>query len=113
MSRSRCEGAARRISAREISSGDTLDLDRYPCHTGRAFARPAVGQQLDHAQALTRLERGRDQRSAEVITALGLEAGVGWAVDEVVHRALVGEETVDRADGTPARAATARVLSRS
>ena len=63
----------------------------------RAPARPSVGDELDHAQPLARLDVGHDRHAPEVLAALRRRLGPGRALDDVIHagrhpqRALAGD----------------------
>lgn len=60
--------------------------DLIPQRRRAALARPAVGEELDHAQSLARLDVRGDRDAAEVVELFGRTGvGAGRALDDVIH----------------------------
>ena len=51
----------------------------------RKQARPAVGDEFDDAQPLTRLQPGSDGHTGDIGEAFRLDDHLGWPLDTVVH----------------------------
>ena len=82
------------VPARQQGGGQR-SLDLVPESRRGALFGPAVGQELDEAQALARLELGRDGHAPQVPVAVCRGLRAGWALHDVVHP---GGET-ERAGG--------------